>query len=69
MIVTVLLDGRIPMMAQIRPSQNGAEWWTLGMANATRIEDKKKCVAHWLKPEERYVFTKDELEAYEGKRL
>lgn len=49
-IVVVLIDGRIPMMAQIRPSDNGPEWWTLGMANATRIEEKKKCVTHWLKP-------------------
>lgn len=49
-IVVVLIDGRIPMMAQIRPSGNGPEWWTLGMANATKIEEKKKCVSHWLKP-------------------
>ena len=49
-IVVVLIDGRIPMMAQIRPSENGPEWWTLGMADAKRIEEKKKCVTHWLKP-------------------
>lgn len=60
-IVPVLLDGRIPMMAQIRPSENGPEWWTLGMANATRIEEKKKCVTHWLKPLEEEVFTEDQF--------
>lgn len=51
-IVVVFIDGRIPMMAQIRPSNidNEPEWWTLGMANATKIEEKKKCVTHWLKP-------------------
>ena len=48
-IVVVLLDGRIPMMAQIRPSENGHEWWTLGMSQATRLEENKKCVTHWLK--------------------
>lgn len=51
-IVSVLIDGRLPMMAQLRPSENGPEWWTLGMANATRIEEKKKCVTHWLKRDE-----------------
>ncbi len=50
-IVVVLLDGRLPMMSQVRPSENGRpEWWTLGMSNASRIEEKKKCVTHWLKP-------------------
>ena len=48
-IVCVLIGGKIPMMAQLRPSENGPEWWSLGMANATRIEEKKKCVTHWLK--------------------
>lgn len=48
-IVTVLLDGRLRMMAQIRPSENGPEWWSLGMDKAHRIEEKKKCVTHWLK--------------------
>lgn len=49
-IVIVLIDGRLEMQAQIRPSENGPEWWTLGMSQATRIEEKKKCVTHWLKP-------------------
>ena len=54
MIMPVLLDGRIPMMAQLRPSElpgfEKGDWFTLGMANATRIEEKKKCVTHWLEP-------------------
>lgn len=69
MIVTVLLDGRLPMMAQIRPHETlekGHEWWTLGMSEATRIEEKKKCITHWLKPVERYIFTKEELEKVVG---
>lgn len=38
----VLVDGRIPMMAQFRPDK---EWWTLGMSNAKRLD---KGVTHWL---------------------
>lgn len=49
-IVVVLIDGRIPMLSQIRPGDNGPEWWSLGMQNAHRLEEKKKCVTHWLKP-------------------
>lgn len=49
-IVVILIDGRIPMMAQIRPSDNGPEWWSLGMSTAHKIEENKKCVTHWLKP-------------------
>lgn len=60
-IVVVLIDGRIPMMAQIRPSDDGPEWWTLGMSNATKIEEKKKCVTHWLKQQEGYFLTEDEI--------
>ena len=67
-IVTVLIDGRIPMMAQIRPSENGPEWWTLGMATATKIEEKKKCVTHWLKPVEN-VFVLTEQEYMDNYRL
>ena len=48
-IVTVLLDGRLQMMAQIRPSGTGPVWWSLGGPNAYMIEEKKKCVTHWLK--------------------
>lgn len=47
-IHVILLDGRLPMMAQWRPSENGGEWWSLGMSQATKIEEKKKCVTHWL---------------------
>ena len=61
-IVTVLIDGRIPMMAQIRPSENGHVWWTLGMAEATKIEKNKKCVTHWLKSiKDVYVLSDIEL--------
>lgn len=45
-IVTILIDSRLPMMAQIRPSENGPEWWTLGMSEAKQL---KKGVTHWLK--------------------
>lgn len=62
-IVVVLVGSRMPMMAQIRPSENGPEWWALGMANASRIEEKKKCVTHWLEPRPgMVVHTKAELE-------
>jgi|SRR6185295_4271626 len=60
----ILVGGRIPMMAQYRPKVNESldwsnkkaienqvlegEWWTLGMSQATRIEEHKKCVTHWL---------------------
>lgn len=44
-IVPILIDGRLPMVAQWRPP---GEWWTLGMANASKIEAKKKCVTHWI---------------------
>ena len=63
-IVIVLIDGRIPMMAQIRPSENGHEWWTLGMNQAHKIEANKKCVTHWLKDQGGYFFTKDEFKNY-----
>ena len=61
-IVVVLLDGRLPMMSQLRPSENGQEWWTLGMGLASRIEQNKKCVTHWLKPVIVNTFTDDELQ-------
>jgi len=48
-IVTILLDGRIEMTAQIRPGENGPEWWTLGMQDAKPLESNNKCVTHWLK--------------------
>jgi hypothetical protein len=45
-IVTVLIDGRIEMQAQIRPTDKPGqkEWWSLGMANAKPLTK----VTHWL---------------------
>jgi hypothetical protein len=64
----VLLDGRLPMITQWRPSTNGGEWWTLGMANATRMDEKKKCVTHWLEEKQkRYVLSEEEYMAMKEK--
>lgn len=43
----VLIDGRLPMMAQLRPDVVGHKWFTLGMAQAKEIP---KGVTHWLEP-------------------
>jgi hypothetical protein len=44
----VLIDGRLPMTAQLRPHFGGGhQWFTLGMAQAQEIP---KGVTHWLEP-------------------
>lgn len=63
-IHVVLLDGRLPMMAQWRPGLNSnGEWWTLGMSNGSHIEENKKCVTHWLEVVQNVtVLTEQEIE-------
>lgn len=47
-IGVVLINGRLPMMAQLRPHFGGGhQWFTLGMAQAKEIP---KGVTHWLEP-------------------
>lgn len=50
----ILIDSRLPMIAQWRPCDgsvkgNGiGQWWSMGLSKGKHIEQNNKCVTHWL---------------------
>lgn len=63
----VLIGGSLPLMAQWRPAEvvttpPTGEWWGLGMGEAKPLEDKKKCVTHWLEARLESSYLKDRFE-------